>query len=42
MALQTADHLLYVPSRDIASMSAVHPNRTRAVLADGTVAHRPG
>ena len=42
LACQTADENLFVPDLDIASLTPVHPNRTRVVLADGTVAHRPG
>ena len=42
LAVQTADENLFVPDEDIASLTPVYPNRTRVVLADGTVAHRPG
>lgn len=42
LAVQTAEENLYVPEWAIASLTPVHPHRTRVVLADGTVAHRPG
>lgn len=40
--METAEENLYVPESEIASLTPVYPNRTRIVLADGTVAHRPG
>jgi hypothetical protein len=42
LAVQTEHDNLYVPDLEIASLTPVHPNRTRVVLADGTVAYRPG
>lgn len=42
LAVETADENLFVPDLEIASLTPVYPNRTRVVLADGTVAHRPG
>ena len=42
LAVQTADENLFVPDLDIASLTPVYPNRTRVVMADGRVGHRPG
>ncbi|ODT59415.1 hypothetical protein ABS71_17905 [bacterium SCN 62-11] len=42
LAVYTAEDNLYVPDLEIASLTPVHPNRTRVVLADGRVAHRAG
>lgn len=42
LAVQTAEENLLVRESDIASLTPVYPNRTRVVLADGRVAHRPG
>ena len=42
LALQTEHENLFVPDLEIASLTPVHPGRTRVVLADGTVGYRPG
>lgn len=42
LAVQTADEILYVPEWDIASITPTYPDRSRIVLADGRVGHRPG
>ena len=42
LAFETADENRYVPESEIASLTPVYPERTRVVLADGTVGHFPG
>ncbi len=42
LLVQTADDLLYVPDRDIASIMPTYPDRWRIVLQDGRVGHRTG
>ena len=42
LALQTEHENLFVPDLEVASLTPVHPGRTRVVLADGTVGYRPG
>ena len=42
LAVETADENLFVPESEVASLTPVYPDRTRVVLADGTVGHFPG
>ncbi|MFN8613117.1 MAG: hypothetical protein U0931_36605 [Vulcanimicrobiota bacterium] len=42
LAVQTEYENLFVPDLEIATLTPVHPDRTRVVLANGTVAYRPG